>query len=65
MIRGGFFKKKKQEPKKLEMKLNPNNNFAEFRCPYCNALVYKEYYATARVPVMDCCPECKKELGHY
>lgn len=61
-----IFKKKKSEPpKKLTMTLNKNNMFAEFRCPYCNALVHSEYYGTARVPDIKNCPSCSKELGHY
>ena len=58
-------KPKYEPPKKLTMTLNKDTMFAEFRCPYCNALVHSEYYGTARVPDIKNCPSCQKELGHY
>lgn len=59
----GFSKKnKKEEIKKIEMNLNPKNNYIEYKCPYCNYLIKSEYYAIAKAPDVDKCKMCGKEF---
>lgn len=61
----GLFKKKesKSELKKLVMSLN-KKMFIEYRCPYCNHLIYEQYYADKNEPKIEIefCPNCSKEF---
>ena len=62
----GFFKKKQEQIslKKLDMKLNPNTNFIEYKCPYCNHTIASQYYADPNKLKIDIefCPNCSKEF---